>query len=183
MNISRFVILTLLIFLISCEKVTETYPDEPVVDYQGFGIYITEDALGNQVALGRLSFDFTDGDGDLGLDPLDGPANPILPDSLKYNFYLQLYNLEGYDFIQVPEDEGGILKYRIPYLYKQPLKGTMDLDISYPLIDEKDTIFYTFYIVDRSFNKSNTDTTDVIVLSGIDLDSVQVVEATTTLSP
>ena len=47
----------------------------------------------------------------------------------------------------------------------------MDLDISYPVIVH-DTIFYTFYIVDRSFNRSNTDTTDVIVLSGIDLDEL-----------
>ena len=44
----------------------------------------------------------------------------------------------------------------------------MDLDISYPLIVH-DTVFYTFYIVDREFNHSNTDTTEVLVLSGIDL--------------
>jgi len=45
----------------------------------------------------------------------------------------------------------------------------MDLDISYPIIVH-DTIFYTFYIVDRSFNRSNTDSSEVIVLSGINLD-------------
>ena len=46
----------------------------------------------------------------------------------------------------------------------------MDLEISYPLI-KHDTIFYTFFIFDRDYNRSNTDTTDVIVLSGIDLDN------------
>ena len=45
----------------------------------------------------------------------------------------------------------------------------MDLEISYPVI-KYDTIFYTFYIYDRDYNRSNTDTTEVIVLSGIDLD-------------
>ncbi len=84
---------------------------------------------------------------------------------------MQLYDLQGYEYVKIPESEGGVLKYRIPFLNKQPLKGTMDLDISYPVI-VYDTIFYTFYIVDRSFNSSNTDTTDVIVLSGIDLDEL-----------
>ncbi|MDX2430354.1 MAG: hypothetical protein QNK35_05435 [Bacteroides sp.] len=161
-----------LMLLVSCdENITEVYPDEPVVDYQGFGIYLTEDALGNQVVMGRITFDFTDGDGNLGLPSLDENTNPILPDSLKYNFYLQLYDLQGYEYVEIPESEGGFLKYRIPFLNKQPLKGTMDLDITYPVI-VYDTIFYTFYIVDRDFNRSNTDTTDVIVLSGIDLNQL-----------
>ena len=158
-----------LMLLVSCNEVTETYPDEPVVDYQTFSIYISEDALGNQVVIGRITFDFTDGDGNLGLPPLEENSNPLLPDSMKYNFYLQLYDLEGYEFVKIPESDGGILKYRIPLLNKEPTKGIMDLDISYPVIVH-DTIFYTFYIVDRTFNRSNTDTTDIIVLSEIDLD-------------
>lgn len=164
----RFTFWIGLMLLASCDEVTETYPDEPVVDYQTFGIYISEDALGNQVAIGRLTFNFTDGDGNLGLLPLEENSNPLLPDSKKYNFYLQLYDLQGYEFVKIPESEGGILKYRIPFLAKQPTKGVMDLDITYPLIVH-DTIFYTFYIVDRTLNHSNTDTTDVIVLSEIDL--------------
>jgi hypothetical protein len=158
-----------LMLLVSCDEITEDYPDEPIVDYQGFGLYFSEDELGNKVIVTQITFDFTDGDGNLGLPPLEGNLNPFLPDSLKYNFYLQLYDLQGYEFVQIPESKGGFLKYRIPFLYKEPLKGTMDLDISYPLI-EYDTIFYTFYIVDRTFNRSNTDSTDVMVLSGIDLD-------------
>lgn len=169
MKFTPFAILILLMLLVSCDEEPETYPDEPLVDYQSFAIYISEDALGNQVVTGRLSFDFTDGDGNLGLPALEDNTNPNLPDSVKYNFYLQLYDLQGYDFVKIPESKGGILKYRIPLLLKQPTKGTMDLDISYPII-EYDTIFYTFYIVDRSFNRSNTDSTDVIVLSGISLD-------------
>ena len=92
-----------------------------------------------------------------------------MPDTVKYNFFLQLYNLEGNDFVQIPDEDGGRLKYRIPFLYKEPLTGTLDLQISYPII-VYDTIFYTFWIYDRDFNRSNTDSTDVIILSGIDLD-------------
>jgi hypothetical protein len=169
MKFARFAFWIGLMLLVSCDEITEVYPDEPIVDYQGFGLYSSEDELGNKVVVSRITFDFTDGDGNLGLPPLEENSNPLLPDSLKYNFYLQLYDLQGYEFVQIPESKGGFLKYRIPFLYKEPLKGTMDLDISYPLI-EYDTIFYTFYIVDRTFNRSNTDSTDVMVLSGIDLD-------------
>jgi len=77
--------------------------------------------------------------------------------------------LQGYEYVEIPDEDGGLLKYRIPYLDKQPLSGTMDLEISYPIIIY-DTIYYTFYIYDRDYNRSNTDTTDIIVLSGIDLD-------------
>ena len=90
--------------------------------------------------------------------------------TLKF-FFLQLYELRGYDYIQIPDEEGGILKYRIPFLDKEPLSGSMDLQIYYPII-EHDTLFYTFFVLDRDFNHSNTDTTDVIVLSGIDLDEI-----------
>jgi len=159
-----------LLLMISCNEVDPVYPDEPVVDYQGFGLYITTDPLGNNTLIGQLSFDFTDGDGNLGLLPLVDTSDLNVPDSVKYNFFLQLYDLQDFEFVEIPVEDGGILKYRIPYLDKQPLTGTMDLEISYPVI-LYDTIFYTFYIYDRDFNRSNTDSTDVIILSGIDLDA------------
>ena len=162
-----------LLLMISCNEVDPVYPDEPLVDYQGFGLFITTDALGNNTLIGQLSFDFTDGDGNLGLLPLPlvDSSDLNIPDTVKYNFFLYLYDLQGYDWVQIPEEDGGILKYRIPYLDKQPLSGTMDLKISYPVITY-DTIYYTFYVYDRDFNRSNIDTTDVIVLSGIDLDDL-----------
>jgi len=159
------------LLLISCETVSPVYPDEPVVDYQGFTLFASVDSLGNKTIMGRITFDFTDGDGDLGLLPIEENTNIELPDSLKYNFYLQVYDLQAYEYVKIPESEGGILKYRIPHLDKNPTNGTMDLDISYPVIFH-DTIFYTFYIVDRAFNHSNTDSTDVVVLSGINLNDI-----------
>jgi len=157
------------LMMISCNKITPVYPDEPVVDYQGFGLYISVDGLGNTTLIGQLTFDFTDGDGNLGLPPLVDTTELNLPDTVKYNFFLQLYDLQDYDYVEIPDEDGGLLKYRIPYLDKQPLSGTMDLEIYYPVI-KYDTIYYTFYIFDRDYNRSNTDTTDVIVLSGIDLE-------------
>lgn len=164
-------ILLLLLPVISCNQLDPVYPDEPVIDYQGFGLFIAVDQLGNKNLVGQLSFDFTDGDGNIGLPPLEDTLQLNLPDTVKYNFFLQLYDLQGFEYVQIPDEDGGILKYRIPYLDTQPLKGTLDLEITYPVI-KYDTIFYTFYIYDRDFNRSNTDTTDVIVLSGIDLEDI-----------
>lgn len=162
------ILFTALLLMISCNEITPVYPDEPVINYQGFALYISIDQLGNRTLMGQLTFDFTDGDGNIGLEPLPDTSGLNLPDTVKYNFFLQLYDLQGYEYIKVPDEDGGVLRYRIPYLDKKPLSGTMDLQISYPVI-KYDTIYYTFYIYDRDFNRSNTDTTDVIVLSGIDL--------------
>lgn len=161
----------LLLLLLSCNEITPVYPDEPVIDYRGFSFYITIDELNNKTLVGTLSFAFTDGDGNIGLYPPADTISRYQPDTLKYNFFLQLYDLQGYEYVKIPEEDGGVLKYRIPYLDNQPLSGTLDLEISYPVITY-DTIFYTFYIYDRDFNRSNTDTTDVIVLSGFNLDEI-----------
>ena len=160
------IIAALLMLLVSCEKIVPEYPDEPVVDYQSFGFYISVDELGNKNLVGRLNFDFTDGDGNLGLLPISDTFSINQPDTVKYNFFLQIHKLIGFEYEPIPDEDGGILKYRIPYLDKQPLSGSIDLDIYYPVI-VTDTFFYTFYIYDREFNRSNIDTTDVIVLTGI----------------
>jgi hypothetical protein len=161
----------LMIAVLSCEQVIPVYPDEPVVEYESFGFFISEDQLGNRTLIGRLAFEFTDGDGNLGLPELPQNTDPDLPDSIKYNFFLQLYDLQGFEYVKVPAEDGGVLKYRIPELDKNPTSGLMELDISYPIIVH-DTIFYTFYIFDRDLNRSNTDSTDVQVLSGIDLTGI-----------
>ena len=160
--------MTGILLLAGCQEILPEYPDEPVIDYQGFGLYVIVDELGNRTLTGRLTFEFTDGDGNLGLYPLPENTELNLPDTVKYNFFLQLHDLQGSEFVRVPESEGGVLKFRIPVLDKQPTRGTMDLKIDYPIIVH-DTIFYTFYIFDRDYNRSNTDTTDVQVLSSVNL--------------
>ncbi|PID91097.1 MAG: hypothetical protein CSA96_10180 [Bacteroidetes bacterium] len=163
--------LILLLLFGACNEIEPEYPDEPLIDYQSFVLYISVDELGNKSLFGKLSFEFTDGDGNLGLKALDDDSTTTnLPDTLKYNFFLQVHHYDNGAFIKVPEEEGGILKYRIPYLDKHPLKGTLDLEIYYPVVTY-DSLFYSFYIYDRDFNRSNTDSTELVILSGIDLDA------------
>lgn len=150
--------------LSSCEEI-RSYPDTPEVDYKSFSLFRTTDALGNDILIGRLEFDFADGDGNLGIDENDESYS----DSTKYNLFLSLYDFEGTGFKKIEDIPS--LNFRIPYIERQgqnkTLKGIITVDLEYKKI-EYDTIFYTFYIMDRDKNQSNTDTTDVIDLASID---------------
>jgi len=160
-----FVLFTGLLY--QCNE-APVYPDQPIIDYESFYLYVSINSLDQEVLTGKVNFSFTDGDGNIGFEPENDTFNIGLPDSLRYNLFLQLYDYEEGDYVEIPEEEGGYLKYIIPYLDKQPLIGTISVTIEYPIIDY-DTIFYTFFLYDRDLNRSNTDTTDVRILSGIEL--------------
>jgi len=144
------------------------YPDTPVINYESFSLFVTTNSLDQEVLAGRVNFSFTDGDGNVGMDPLPDTLAIGLPDSVRYNMFFQLYDLQEGDFVKIPEEDGGLLKYIIPFLDRQPLQGTISVTIEYPIISY-DTIFYTFFMFDRDYNRSNTDTTEIRVLSGIEL--------------
>jgi hypothetical protein len=150
------------IITLSCEEI-QSYPETPEVDYKSFSLFRTTDALGNEILLGRLEFDFIDGDGNLG-DSI--PGNEF---DEKYNLFLSLYDFVGDDFQKIEDIPS--LKFRIPYIERKgqnkTLKGTITVDLEYKKI-EYDTIFYTFYIKDRDENQSNTDTTEIIDLANIE---------------
>lgn len=154
-------------FLGGCGEIV-SYPDTPIIDYKDFSLYLTRDDLGNSIFLGKMEIRFTDGDGDVGLSQ---PDSTIVTDSLKYNFFTSLYSMNN----GVPEKIGGPVgeqNFRIPYISREgqnkTLKGSIFIEFEYKLI-EHDTIFYTFYMVDRAFHHSNTDTSEVIIFTGLNL--------------
>ena len=151
----------------SCEEIV-SYPEIPAIDYQSFELFTTTDALGNNILLGKLNFNFTDGDGDLGLEE---PDSTDMPDSLLYNLYLSLYEKIDTGFVKV--EDLSSLSFRVPYIERngqnKTLTGVITIDLEYKII-EYDTFFYTFYIVDRQFNKSNVDSSEVLIFTGISLD-------------
>jgi hypothetical protein len=161
------VIFLLIAFTSGCEDIV-SYPNKPLIKFKNHTTYLTNDSLGNKIALVKLELDFTDGDGDIGIQQ---PLFSESPDSLKYNFFLTLYDYKNGTFEKVENLEGN-QNFRIPYIKREgqnkTLKGTIYIDIEYKSIIY-DTIFYSFYLVDRKFHRSNVDSSDVIVLSGIDL--------------
>ncbi len=151
----------------ACEEIKK-YPDEPTVEFESFDLFQSQDALGNKILSGDLSIRFTDGDGDIGMEQPDSFANA---DTLKYNLFLKLWTKEN-GMWTPGEGQSGMQNFRIPYIEREgqnkTLSGTITVTLEYKTIDY-DTIRYSFYLLDRQFHRSNVDTTDEIVFTGLEI--------------
>lgn len=158
--------LILILLIISLNQCYEppVYPDIPSINFENFYLYWSVNSLNQKVLTGKLNFSFTDGDGNIGFEPWPDTVAITLPDTQRYNLFLQLYDVQKNNYHLIPEEEGGYLKYIIPYLDKEPLSGTISVTIEYPIL-KYDTIFYSFFLFDRDYNRSNLDSTWVVDLS------------------
>jgi hypothetical protein len=160
----KSLIKTILLLLIigisfpSCFKI-ETYPPEPKIEFIEFR-YTDTTILGNPILAGLLRFSFVDGDGNIGFG---------LDTTLPKTVFVDKYKIENGEvkLIELNED---IINFRIPQFAtsgdRKPLKGEIiikSLDELLP-INYNDTLMYKFYIVDRSLNKSNIDSTGYLIL-------------------
>ncbi len=156
-------IITVLLSGLSCQKI-ESLPEIPSISFKSFILIDTTDVLGNEGKIGELTFDFEDGDGDIGLTQPDN----LSADSSNFNLFFTLFSKTDGEFIEVSEDDLETpLNYRIPYIKKEgqnkALKGEIQIDFIY-LLFEYDTIKYSFFIVDRALHKSNIETTPEIAI-------------------
>ena len=164
-----FKIILIFISISACDSLV-SYPDTPIVNYKGFNLYRTTDILGNEILLGKLDIEFTDGDGDIGINQ---PDSANVADSLKYNLFLSVHELKNGVLRKIEGDEG-MLNFRVPFMERtgqnKTLKGTITVDIEYKTM-EYEIIAYSFYLMDRAFHRSNTDTTQLIDFTLTDLSS------------
>ncbi|MCD6565923.1 MAG: hypothetical protein J7K53_08255 [Bacteroidales bacterium] len=156
-------IITVLLSGLSCKKI-ESLPEIPSISFKNFTLIDTIDALGNEGKIGELTFDFEDGDGDIGLTQPDS----LSADSTNFNLFFTLFSKTNGEFIEVSENDLETpLNYRIPYIEKEgqnkALKGEIQVDFIY-LLFEYDTIRYSFFILDRALHKSNVEITPEIAL-------------------
>lgn len=140
----------------SC-KPEEEYPDEPTVTFKEFTFADTV-LLGNTVKRGTLTFSFTDGNGDIGFDTVSPRKNTIFMTKHKMQ-----------DNVMTQMDLLVDLNYFVERIYKDDKKHAISGDIKIEELNEYamsfgDTIMYKFYIVDRAGNKSNTDSTGLIII-------------------
>lgn len=148
----------------SCFK-QEDFPVEPIISFKDFNI---------QGDSAMLAFNFTDGDGDLGLAPEDtlSPYNPT--SEFYYNIYVKYFekddsqgwvtgkNLQGDDLIYA---------YRIkPINFKgktKSIKGIIEINMGTlyfnPFSAQSDTIKYSIQLIDRALHKSNIVETEQII--------------------
>ncbi|MBN1158933.1 MAG: hypothetical protein JXA61_06095 [Bacteroidales bacterium] len=144
--------------LITCEPF-EKVSEVPHITFKDFQLSEI-DTLSNIIKVGELTFDFIDGDADLGVKT----GNESSGDSI--NFYLFMFEKADGSYSQLPVDT---LEYQIRYNEKldrigqnKTIKGEISLLIYYFIQPPYDTIKYDFCIYDRARHQSNVEsTTDI----------------------
>ena len=181
MKIHNFIgLLLLALAALSCQKPVE-YPIEPKIEYQGFTYLFNADSTFS--GEGLISFSYTDGDGDLGLDEGDTLSPFGFHDAHYYNMVVDYMKRVNGVFVKTP-----LLSPHVPtspadtlVLYdtvtfnarfkrlrdsEEPkaISGTMDykLTVQNPL-SPNDTVKFEIHILDRALHESNVIQTEPII--------------------
>lgn len=159
---------------ISCMRIKE-FPPEPSISFLNFEklLNVTDSVYDK----GILKFEFTDGDGDIGLEKSDTfpPYNPGSP--YYYNLIIDYYEVRHGIETAVPltffnsetqQYDTVYLSARIPLLTPKGSNKALTGDIYdtlfiYNYFADFDTLFLKFKIVDRALHESNLERTDYIV--------------------
>ncbi len=157
---------------VSCKK-DKNFSDTPLISLTGFDQ--VKNVAGKD-SIGIIHIYFTDGDGDVGLNPSDTfpPFDRSSP--FYYDLYINYFEKQLGKWVRIvlpPAVPGGDTlsnHSRIPYLTPTGQNKTLEGDLSMSLFTNNpfsvyDTIRYEVTIVDRSLHRSNQIQTQEIILS------------------
>ena len=165
--------LLLALAVLSCQKPVE-YPIEPKITYEGFTYLINPDSTFS--GEGIISFSYTDGDGDLGLDESDTLPPFGLHDAHYYNMVVDYLKCVNGEFVKMPLLSWNVqtqsydtisfnARFKRLRDSEEPkaISGKMDytLIVQNPL-SPNDTIKFEIRILDRALHESNVIQTDAI---------------------
>jgi len=147
----------------SCTK-HDKYPLEPVLEFYSF------DKIANNYNLDDkaiLSVSFTDGDGDIGLEPWDTlpPYNYSSP--YHYNCYIDYFEKQNGQFVKVdlPVSNNSRIPMVNADLLDRGIRGNIEIELFINnILSSYDTVKFSMYIYDRALHKSNTVETPEIVI-------------------
>lgn len=166
-------LLFLALAMLSCQKPVE-YPIEPKIAYEGFTYLFNSDSTFS--GEGIISFSYTDGDGDLGLDDADTLSPFGFHDAHYYNMMIDYLKCVNGEFMKTPllswnaqtqSYDTVTFNARFKRLRdsEEPraISGTMDykLLVQNPF-SPNDTIKFEIRILDRALHESNVIQTDPI---------------------
>lgn len=155
-NIGLILLITCL-FSVGCEK-EEEYSEVPFIKYRNFNfdIKIIDNAF---YPVGYLSFDFIDGDGNIGFTENSDTAIKIEIHDIsvyKYKMVNGTFNIaDTINFVLPFFNEG---------VYRKHLIGEMELELFLITDQAFDTIRYDFQIMDRDYNLSNVDSSPNLII-------------------
>jgi len=154
----------MLAFLMSSCIEFEEASEIPRIDFKTAQSDLVFDALGNESKHTQLVFDIVDGDGNFGLMPED-TLYPFVG-HYSHNFYFDVMVKSHNRFVLW---QGLVINFfDIPYSVPQGQNKLLDARVTIDLFFPKallsyDTLYYRFYVYDRAFNRSNIDSTYVVV--------------------
>ncbi len=163
----------LFLTMASCQKPVE-YPLEPKIAYVGFTYLMNPDSTFS--GEGVISFSYTDGDGDLGLDDADTLSPFGFDDSYYYNMWVDYLKCVNGEFVKTPLLSWNVqtqsydtvsFNARFKRLrdseVPKAISGTMDykLMVQNPFSPE-DTVKFEIRIFDRALHESNVIQTEAI---------------------
>ena len=166
-------IVFLALVAVSCQKPVE-YPVEPKIAYEGFTYLFNPDSTFS--GEGVISFSYTDGDGDLGLDDADTLSPFGFNDAHYYNMLIDYLKCVNGEFVKTPllswnaqtqSYDTVTFNARFKRLRdsEEPkaISGTMDytLPVQNPF-SPNDTVKFEIRILDRALHESNVIQTDPI---------------------
>ncbi|MBL7139176.1 MAG: hypothetical protein ISS17_10435 [Bacteroidales bacterium] len=151
-----------LLIISSCVK-QEKYSEIPEISLRPFVLIFD---MGQYAVKGVLSFDFQDGNGDIGLNP--GDTFPPFNRDGDYYYNLVIRYFEKQDSIYVEVVLDPPFSARIPVLNPdypgKAIKGFVSDTLAMDPAPAFDTVRFEFFIYDRDLNKSNVLTTTDIPL-------------------
>ena len=159
---------------LACQKTVE-YPIEPKIAYEGFTYLFNADSTFS--GEGVISFSYTDGDGDLGLDDSDTLSPFGFNDAHYYNMVVDYLKCVNGEFVKTPllswnaqtqTYDTVTFNARFKRLRdsEEPkaISGKMDytLTVQNPF-SPNDTVKFEIHILDRALHESNTIQTEAII--------------------
>ena len=156
-----FVIVAAVLVSSQCKKADE-YPIEPVITFKS--LTTIKDANGYDTD-GILEIEFTDGDGDIGLNPSDtlAPYTGEYSNNVHAVFY-QFVNGTWTPWSQF--DDRSRIPVITPEGSQKAIRGVIRKDhIGFPLSLTGRRIRFDVYIYDRALHRSNVITTSEIIVT------------------
>ena len=162
----------------SCQKPVE-YPIEPKIAYEGFTYLMNADSTFS--GEGVISFSYTDGDGDLGLDDADTLTPFGFHDAHYYNMVVEYLKCVNGEFVKTPllswnaqtqsyDTVSFNARFKRLRDSEEPkaISGTMEykLTVQNPFSPD-DTVKFEIRIFDRALHESNVIQTDPIFTNPI----------------
>ena len=142
----------------------DSYSEIPEIKFKEIVVEERLDTLGNKMKMAILTFSFIDGDGDLGVRPID----VIMDERISKIYYTWEQKMPDGEYKQYQFANGETtMTSDIPYsevmnkneAQNKVLKGTIQIELNPPKQQGLDIMRIEFYITDRADHKSNIEYT------------------------